>query len=113
LLLFPLSATHVRAGDAIDATTPAPLAGLDTHVEAVRKRFDVPGIAVAVVKDGEVVLVRGYGVREVGKPEPVDGDTLFAIASITKGFTSAALSLLADEGKLSLDDRVIDHLPWF
>jgi CubicO group peptidase (beta-lactamase class C family) len=109
LLLFTVPGTHARdAGDA-----PAPIAGLDAHVEAVRKRFDVPGIAVAVVKDGEVVLVRGYGVREAGKPEPVDGDTLFAIASITKGFTSAALSILADEGTLSLDDRVIDHLPWF
>ncbi len=116
LLLFFLTATvdaRGTAGDVAAEAPPASIAGLDAHVEAVRERFDVPGIAVAVVKDGEVVLVRGYGVREAGKPEPVDGDTLFAIASITKGFTSAALSILADEGKLSLDDRVIDHLPWF
>ena len=116
LLLFFLTATvdaRGTAGDVAGEAPPVPIAGLDAHVEAVRERFDVPGIAVAVVKDGEVVLVRGYGVREAGKPEPVDGDTLFAIASITKGFTSAALSILADEGKLSLDDRVIDHLPWF
>src|SRR5690606_10420525 len=73
----------------------------------------VPGIAVAVVKDGELVFSGGWGQREVGKPEPVDGDTLFSIASITKAFTSASLSILADEGKLDLDDRVIDHLPWF
>jgi CubicO group peptidase (beta-lactamase class C family) len=92
---------------------PAHLAALDAEVERVRQAFDVPGIAVAVVKDGEVVLARGYGVREIGRPEPVDAETLFAIASITKGFTSAALSILADEGRLSMDDRVLDHLPWF
>ena len=59
------------------------------------------------------MLERGYGVRELGKPTPVDAHTLFAIASNTKAFTAASLSMLADEGKLSLDDRVIDHLPWF
>ncbi len=92
---------------------PDRLQGLDAEVERVRKTFDVPGIAVAIVKDGEVVLARGYGVRQAGRPEPVDADTLFAIASITKGFTSAALSILADEGRLAMDDRVLDHLPWF
>jgi CubicO group peptidase (beta-lactamase class C family) len=95
------------------ATQPAQLADFDAYVENVRKTFDVPGIAVAIVKDGEIVLERGYGVREMGKPEKVDARTLFAIASNTKAFTSASLSILADEGKLSLDDRVVDHLPWF
>lgn len=92
---------------------PPELARLDAHVEAVRETFRVPGIAVAVIKDGDVVLARGWGQREVGGAEPVDGDTLFSIASITKAFTSAALSILADEGRLAMDDRVIDHLPWF
>lgn len=82
-------------------------------LDAVRERFNVPGIAVAVIENGELRLATGSGVRELGKPEPVDADTLFAIASITKGFTAALLSQLADEGKLSLDDRVIDHLPGF
>jgi CubicO group peptidase (beta-lactamase class C family) len=95
------------------ATQSARLADFDAYVENVRKTFDVPGIAVAIVKDGEIVLERGYGVREMGKPDKVDARTLFAIASNTKAFTSASLSILADEGKLSLDDRVIDHLPWF
>ena len=95
------------------ATQPARLADFDAYVENVSKTFDVPGIAVAIVKDGEIVLERGYGVREMGKPEKVDARTLFAIASNTKAFTSASLSILADEGKLSLDDRVVDHLPWF
>lgn len=95
------------------AGSPTRLQDLDATVERARKQFDVPGIAVAVVKDGQVVLARGYGVREAGKPAPVDAQTLFAIASNTKAFTAAALSILADEKKLSLDDRVVDHLPWF
>ena len=111
------------AGLALGATVPAvaaetaqlpeQLRDFDAYVEGVRKQFDVPGIAVAIVKDGQVVFERGYGVRELGKPEPVDANTLFAIASNTKAFTAASLSILADEGKLSLDDRVVDHLPWF
>ncbi|HBK45014.1 MAG TPA: serine hydrolase [Xanthomonadaceae bacterium] len=92
---------------------PAALDDFDARMERVRAQFEVPGIAVAIVKDGKVVLERGYGVREAGRPEPVQADTLFAIASNTKAFTAASLSILADEGKLDLDDRVIDHLPWF
>ena len=109
-----------------DATLPAPsiapatssqavatLEDFDAYVEGVRKQFDVPGIAVAIVRDGEVVLERGYGVRSIDGKAPVGAHTMFAIASNTKAFTSASLSILADEGKLGLDDRVIDHLPWF
>lgn len=92
---------------------PEQLQDFDAYVEGVRRRFDVPGIAVAIVKDGHIVLERGYGQRRLDRPEKVDARTLFAIASNTKAFTSASLSILADEGKLSLDDRVIDHLPWF
>jgi CubicO group peptidase (beta-lactamase class C family) len=92
---------------------PEQLQDIDAYVEGVRQEFDVPGIAVAIVKDGEVVLERGWGLREQGRPAKVDAKTLFAIASNTKAFTAASLSILADEGKLSLDDRVTDHLPWF
>lgn len=95
------------------ATLPLQLQDFDARVERVRQQFDVPGIAVAIVKDGEVVFEGGFGVREQGKPEAVDAHTLFAIASNTKAFTAASLSILADEGKLKLDDRVIDHLPSF
>ena len=95
------------------AELPPQLQDFDARVERVRRQFDVPGIAVAIVKDGQVVLERGYGVREQGRPEPVDANTLFAIASNTKAFTAASLSILADEGKLELDDRVVDHLPSF
>lgn len=98
-----------------DATPalPAGLADFDAYVEGVRKQFDVPGIAVAIVQDGRVVLERGYGLRSIDGKAPVDAHTMFAIASNTKAFTSASLSILADEGKLKLDDRVVDHLPWF
>ncbi|GAB3332412.1 serine hydrolase [Marilutibacter aestuarii] len=89
------------------------LAGFDAYVERVRDTFDVPGIAVAIVKDGEVVMERGYGLRSLSPEAPVEPRTLFAIASNTKAFTAASLSILADEGKLDMGDRVIDHLPWF
>jgi CubicO group peptidase (beta-lactamase class C family) len=95
------------------AVLPAPLGQLDATVEQVRARFQVPGIAVAVVKDGQVVFSQGWGVRQAGTEDAVDGDTLFAIASNTKAMTATALSMLAEQGMLSLDDRVIDHLPWF
>ena len=115
-LLMPWSAT-ATAADAPMAAEPRDSAfdpaELDAWVAQVRERFEVPGVAVAVVKDGQVVLERGWGVREIGKPAPVDEHTLFAIASNTKAFTAASLSMLADEGKLSLDDRVVDHLPGF
>jgi CubicO group peptidase (beta-lactamase class C family) len=98
---------------AAEPADAARLARVDAVVEQARKQFDVPGIAVAIVRDGKVVMERGYGVRELGKPEPVTAATPFAIASNTKAFTAAALSILADQGKLKMDDRVIDHLPWF
>jgi CubicO group peptidase (beta-lactamase class C family) len=86
---------------------------IDEVVERARRTFEVPGIAVAVVKDGKVVLAKGYGVRKLGETAPVTADSLFRIASNTKAFTTAALAILVDEGKLHWDDRVIDHLPEF
>ena len=115
-LLAPLPVSAAD-GAVATASAAAPVAldpaQLDAWVEQVRDRFEVPGIAVAVVQDGQGLLERGWGVREIGKPAPVDEHTLFAIASNTKAFTAASLSMLADEGKLSLDDRVLDHLPGF
>lgn len=92
---------------------PAPLNGFDAYAADSLKRFDVPGIAVAVVKDGEVVLAKGYGVRKLGEPARVDENTLFGIASISKAFTAASIAMLVDEGKLRWDDRVIDYMPSF
>jgi len=86
---------------------------LDTFVQRTMTTFEVPGMAIAVVKDGKVVLSKGYGVRKLGEPAPVTPETLFGIASNTKAFTAAALAMLVDEGKLQWDDRVVDHLPGF
>lgn len=92
---------------------PAPLRGLDAYVEQAMKAWEVPGLALAVVRGDSVIYARGYGVIEVGKDQRVDEHTLFAIASTSKAFTSAALGLLVDEGKLEWDDRVTKHLPGF
>ena len=98
---------------AASAALPAQLQDFRAYVDSARKEFDVPGIAVAIVKDGQVVLEQGFGEKETGKAGAVDAHTLFAIASNTKAFTAAALQILAERGKLKMDDRVIDHLPWF
>jgi len=89
------------------------IAALDHYFAKTRVDWEVPGMAVAIVKDGRVVLAKGYGVRQLGGADPVDDQTLFAIASNTKAFTAAALAILVREGKLGWDDRVVDHLPWF
>lgn len=98
---------------AATAASPAALADFAAYVDATRKQFDVPGIAVAIVKDGRVVMEMGSGVRKLGDPAKVDAHTQFAIASNTKAFTAASLAILADEKKLDMNDRVVDRLPWF
>nr|BCX00425.1 MAG: serine hydrolase [Bacteroidota bacterium] len=87
--------------------------GLDAYVERLMRTFAVPGLALAIVKDGQVLLARGYGVRTLGFPEPVDGQTRFGIASNTKAFTAVALQMLVEEGKLDWDRPVVDYLPAF
>ena len=92
---------------------PAPLAGLDDYVARAMKDWGVPGLAIAVIKDDRIVLAKGYGVREAGKPEPVDERTVFAIGSSSKGFTAAAVAMLVDEKKLKWDDPATQYLPGF
>lgn len=75
--------------------------------------YNVPGMAIAIVKDGQVVLSKGYGVKNVNTNEKVDDKTLFAIASNSKAFTSAALAMLVDEGKIKWSDKVRTYLPYF
>lgn len=105
LLLFGL----VSAGSSRELRTGL----VDTLVERTMTTFKVPGIAVAVVKDGEVVLAKGYGVRSIATRQPTDEHTLFAIASNTKAFTAAALGILVSEGKISWDRHVTDIIPEF
>lgn len=86
---------------------------LASYVQRGLKLWNIPGLAVVVVKDGQVVVSQGFGVRAVGKPEPVDGNTLFLIASNSKLFTGTAISQLVEEKKLKLDDPVRKYLPDF
>jgi CubicO group peptidase (beta-lactamase class C family) len=86
---------------------------LDAYVAKVMQAFEVPGLALAIVKDGKVLLARGFGVRKLGEPAPVDARTRFGIASNTKAFTATALGLLAEEGKIEWDAPVIRYLPEF
>ena len=83
----------------------------DAYVENGRKQWEVPGLAVAVVKDGKVIFKKGYGVRELGKPDGVNTETLFSIGSTTKAMTAACMGMLVDEGKVKWDDLVITYLP--
>ncbi|TGE23592.1 serine hydrolase [Hymenobacter metallicola] len=86
---------------------------LDRYIERGLRQWQIPGLAVVVVKNGQVVVSKGYGVRAVGKAEPVDANTLFMIASNTKLFTGTALAKLDGEKKLSLDERATKYLPNF
>ena len=86
---------------------------LDPYVAKAVKDWNLPGLAIAVVHQGRLVFAKGYGLRDVGKPEAVDTQTIFAIASTTKAITAAALGMLVDEGKVRWDDPVIKHVPTF
>ncbi len=90
-----------------------PLGALDAYIHAGLQEWEIPGLAVAIVKDGVLAYAKGFGVRQLVHNEPVTENTVFAIASNTKAFTATALGLLVQEEKLSWDDRVIDHLPGF
>lgn len=107
-----LAAALAFAAPAVAAPAMTP-AAIDAVAARALAAFQTPGMAVGVVKDGKVVFAKGYGVRRAGEAGAVDTATRFQIGSNTKAFTAAALALLVDEGKLSWDDKVIDHLPGF
>ena len=86
---------------------------LDAFIEKTREEYNVPGVSVTVVEDGEVVYLKGFGVRKVGTQEKVDENTIFQLASVTKTFTSAAIGTFVDDGKVTWDEEVIDVLPGF
>ena len=86
---------------------------LDAYVNRALDAWGIPGVSVAIVKDGKVVLAKGYGVKELGKADAVDEHTLFMIGSNTKAMTATAIAMLHAQKKLSLDDKVIKWLPEF
>ena len=98
--------------------SPSPLGSprfdsLDAQVQALMQEWSVPGLSLTVVVNGETRVLKGYGLRELGRPEPVDEHTVFALASTTKAFTAAALGILVDEGALGWDDLVATRLPGY
>ena len=108
LVWFALTSTVLAQKPAAD-----PARELDAYTAQAVKDWGAVGLAIAVVKDGRVVFEKGYGVRELGKPDLVDTTTLFAIGSTTKAMTAAAIGMLVDEGKVRWDDPVTNYLPSF
>lgn len=110
ILLAATMTLFVGASRPVTASEPE---RLDEYVARVIDEFDVVGLAVAVVKEGEVVYARGFGAAEIDREDAVGPDSLFAIGSNSKAFTAAVIGSLVEEGLLGWDDRVTDHLPWF
>jgi CubicO group peptidase (beta-lactamase class C family) len=108
IVIFWLTVGFARADQPRD-----PLAGFDDYVLSALADFRTPGLAIAIVKDGNVVLARGYGSCRVSEDRPVSAETIFPIASITKVFTATCLAQLVDEGRLKWSDPVVKHLPEF
>ncbi len=89
------------------------LAEIDAYAKKVREDWKVPGFAIGIVKDDKIIFAKGYGIRNIEKPETVDENTLFAVASNSKAFTASSLAILVDEKKLNWDDKVSKYLPEF
>jgi CubicO group peptidase (beta-lactamase class C family) len=107
-----LLALCLAAAPSVVAQT-APPPGLDAYVERAMRAWHVPGVAIAIVVNDSVVLAKGYGVRELGKPDPVDAHTLFAIGSNTKLFTATAIGMMVDAGRMAWDEHATTYLPGF
>jgi len=113
ILLLTVTFSVAQSKKTSKAPPPDPLADYDAYVQRVMQDWHVPGAAIVIVKDGKVVLSKGYGVRDIKNNLPVTDQTLFPIASITKSFTVATLGTLATEGKLDWDKPVREYLPDF
>jgi CubicO group peptidase (beta-lactamase class C family) len=106
------AALLIAAAPALAQRVEAP-PGFDAYVAQVLSTFTVPGVAIAIVKDGQVVLARGYGVKALGRSERVDSLTRFGIASNTKAFTASALGILVERKLIEWDQPVVKYLPNF
>lgn len=95
------------------AQQPLSSEAIDQLIARSMEAFDVPGISVGVIKDGKLIHARGYGVRSLNTKQKMDENTLVGIASNSKAFTTVALGMLVDEGKITWDDKVRDHIPEF
>jgi CubicO group peptidase (beta-lactamase class C family) len=106
-------ALFLLAGRQIAQAQEAPGPAFDEYVNKAIKDWEVPGLAIAIIKNDRIVFAKGYGARELGKPAPVDEHTLFAIGSSSKAFTAASIAMLIDEGKLKWDDPATKYLLGF
>lgn len=112
-LFFMLAVSAVAVKAQTDTLPAFVRDSLDTYVERALQEWKIPGVSVAIVKNGKVIWMKGYGVTEMGVSAKVDENTLFMIGSNTKAFTATAVALLDAEKKLSLDDKVQKWLPGF
>ncbi len=107
----PLDLSGQAAADAAEARER--IAGLADYIEQSMPDWDLPGLAVGVVYQDEVIFTGGFGVKELGRPDPVDAETLFQIGSVSKSVAAGAIAALVDDGLVDWDDPVVKHLPWF
>jgi CubicO group peptidase (beta-lactamase class C family) len=113
-LFLPAAAyAQEKAPSPASAASEAALADFDAYMAETIRQWDVPGVAVSIVKDGRIVLAKGYGVRDPVTGQPMTKDTIFTIASSTKPFTTFSAGLLVDEGKINFDAPVSTYLKGF
>jgi len=105
-------AASLYASNVVQAAEPEP-AAVDRVIADALKAWNVPGVAVAVVRNDRVVVLKGYGRKQIDKPDLMTPDTVFPLASCSKAFTSTLIAMLVDDHKMTWDDRVRDHLPSF
>jgi CubicO group peptidase (beta-lactamase class C family) len=113
LLLALVLISQISLGQKVSTPVDTKVKEFEAYILKAQKEWEVPGMAVAVVKDGKVILSKGFGVRELGTANAVDSKTIFQCASTTKAMTAACMGILVDEGKVKWDDPVIQHLPEF
>ena len=108
-----LSVAAVGSAPAQMSSAPSSIRNFDAYVAKAMKDWKVPGMAIAIVRNDSVVFAKGYGVRKLGDPTPVDAHSVFAIGSASKAFTAAAVAMLVDDGKMKWDVPVTTYLPGF
>src|SRR6266480_4230178 len=109
----PSSVVPVPTPDAASSAQPVDLKAIDSLLDKAREAWGVPGVAVAIVRGDEVLYLKGSGFRDLNTRDPVTPDTIFPLASCTKAFTTTAMAMLVDEGKMAWDDPVRKHVDFF
>jgi len=96
---------------ALNLSAELPIKNIDQTIDKALKDWNIASLAIVIVKDGQVVHLRGYGTKNIDDKTPVDENTIFGLGSTSKAFGAATIGVLVHEGKLNWDDKVIDHLP--